>query len=296
MKTFIKFLVLLLLVNLTSKAQKGTNEFPKLVGPYLGQQPPGKTAEPFAEKIIAPENNFHGSVVFSPDGNEAYWSVMNEVRIMYSKKINGVWTKPEVFISNADVPFISADGKRLLFIAQKSVQGKKHEVLSVMDKTATGWSKAYPLSDTINKIPFIHWQISVDRKGNLVFGGKNSGSKTSRIYYAEFVDGAYRTPYIISSLKDDEAFSPFLAPDGSYLIVTAFREGLGLFILFKTADGSWTEAKNISDNIGTNGELLCPIVTNDGNYLFFLKGVGERTIPYWVDAKFIEELRKKEFK
>jgi len=295
MKTPFKLIAFLLLISSITLAQQ-TTEFTKLTGPYLGQTPPGKIAEPFAEKIIAAENTFHGSVVFSPDGNEAYWSVMDKMRIMHSKKINGVWTKPEIFIPSADVPFISPDGKKLFFMEMKIEQGRKFEVPSAMDKTTTGWTKAYPLPDIINKIPIIHWQVSVDKKGNFFFGGKMSGTQSSRIYCAEYVSGAYDEPKMIPSLKDFEAFSPFIAPDGSYLIVTAFREELGLYILFKKTDGSWTEGKNISENIGTSGELLCPIVTNDGKYLFFLKGVGDRTIPYWVDASFIEDLRKEVLK
>ncbi len=296
MKKQFKLIALLLLASTMAAAEETSTDFPRLAGPYLGQKPPGKTAEPFAEKIVAAENNFHGSVVFSPDGNEAYWSVMEKIRIMYSKKVNGVWTKPELFIPSADVPFLSPDGKKLFYMEQNVEQGRKFEVPSAMDKTATGWSKAYPLPDIINRIPIIHWQISVDKKGNLFFGGKMSGNQTSRIYCAEYVNGAYHEPKMVTSLKDYEAFSPFIAPDGSYLIVTAFREELGLYILFKKADGTWAKGKNISENIGTSGELLCPIVTSDGKYLFFLKGVGERTIPYWVDASFIEELRKTEQK
>jgi hypothetical protein len=33
-------------------------------------------------------------------------------------------------------------------------------------------------------------------------------------------------------------------------------------------------------------------VTPDGKCLFFLKGEGERAIPYWADASFIGNLRK----
>ena len=296
MKLLFTLFVLILVVSDLALARQASAEFPRLTGPYLGQKPPGKIAEPFAEKIIAVENNFHGSVVFSPDGNEAFWSVMDKIRIMHSKKTNGVWTKPELFISSADVPFISPDGKKLFYMKTKIEQGRKFEIPCVMNKTVNGWSEPYPLPDAINKISIIHWQISVDKKGNLYFGGKMSRNQTSRIYCSEYINGTYCEPKIIESLKDYEAFSPFIAPDGSYLIVTAFREELGLYILFKKADGTWTNGKNISENIGTSGEILCPIVTIDCKYLFFLKGVGERTIPYWVDASFIEELKKTEQK
>jgi len=277
---------------ISSPAQPAAADFPRLAGLYLGQRPPGKTAEPFAKAIIATKDFFHGSVVFTPDGNEAYWAVMETgMHIKGSKRVNGVWTKPELLYPNADVPFISPDGKKFFFMAQRLDKGLKSEVPSVMDRTPIGWSEPHPLPDIIRSIPSIHWQMSVDRRGNLYFGAR-SGSRGSREYWAEFVDGTYRAPRIIEEMKDYESFSAFIAPDGSYLIVTSFQEGLGLYISFKKADGTWARGKNISGNIGATGEVLCPVVTHDGKYLFFLKGEGERSIPYWVDASFIEDLRK----
>lgn len=292
MKKSILFLLWVFMTAMASHAQPAASGFPRLTGPYLGQRPPGKTAEPFAKDIIAARDYFHGSVVFTPDGNEAYWAVMDEgMSIKGSRRVNGVWTKPEPLYPNADVPFISPDGRKFFFVAQTSDKGMKAEVPSVMDRTSTGWSEPHPLPDIIRSIPSIHWQISVDRKENLYFGAR-SGNRGSREYWAEFVNGAYRTPRIIEEMKDYESFSPFIASDGSYLIVTSLQEGLGLYILFKRADGTWTRGKSISESIGATGEVLCPIVTHDGKYLFFLKGEGERAIPYWVDASFIDDLRK----
>jgi hypothetical protein len=279
----------------TSFAQQPATDFPKLTGPYLGQKPPGKEAKPFAPGIIAAQFDFHGSVVFSLDGTEAYWCVMdNGMKIMKTKRVNEIWTEPELLFPNADVPFITPDGNQFFFMEQKIENGLKNEVMCVMDKTPTGWSETRPLPDIINSIPNIHWQMSVDKNGNLYFGACGSGGKGSRIYCSEFVNGKYNTPKIINELKDVEAFSPYISHDGSYLIVTEVKGDLMLSIYFRKADGTWTKGKNISDNIEVSGEMLCPVVTLDSKYLFFLKGVGKRTIPYWVDASFIEDLRKTE--
>jgi hypothetical protein len=292
MKKKLLFIISLLIGAVFSSAQPGVADFPRLTGPYLGQKPPGRTAEPFAKDIIAAKDFFHGSVVFTPDGNEAYWAVMDKgMHIKGSKKVNGVWARPELLYPDADVPFISPDGRKFFFMAQRSDGGLKSEVPSVMDRTPTGWSEPHPLPDIIRSIPNIHWQLSVDRKGNLYFGSRGGG-QSSRSYCAEFVDGAYRAPRIIEGMKDYNSFSPFIAADGSYLIVTSFQEGLGLYVSFKKPDGTWTRGKNISEITGATGEVLCPVVTPDGKCLFFLKGEGERAIPYWADASFIGNLRK----
>jgi hypothetical protein len=269
--------------------QKADSRFPVLTGNYLGQPAPGKKAVPFAPDIIVNQDNFHGTPVFSPDGNEAYWSVGGGIRILSSKRVKGVWTEPVVTFPGADVPFISPDGNKFFFMTVKLDKGVKTEAICVMDRTPTGWSEPRLLPGTINSIPDLHWQLSVDNKGNLFFGTRNSG-----VQYSEFVDGTYGAPRMVEELKDVGAFSPYIAPDGSYLIVTEVRDDLALYILFRKADGTWTNGKDISESIGVTGEMLCSMVTPDGKYMFFLKGVGDRTVPYWVDASFIEELRKLE--
>ncbi len=267
-------------------ADQSPPKFPVLTGEYLGQPKPGKNAVPFAPGIVT---NQHGSVVSTPEGNEIFWSVNNrpgEVSLISSKKNKGKWTKPIMLKKDIDVPFISPDGNRL-FCTQWNTQTKWgiKTIISVMDKTPTGWSEPKPLPDTINSVPGIHWQVSVDSKDNLYFGARQNGAiHNMRIYYSEYNNGEYSEPKIIESLKDVNAHSPYISPDGSYLIIS--KPG-GLNILFKKRDGSWIDGIDISDYIGIEGGK-CPTVTHDGKYLFFISGVS-----YWVDTSFIEELRPK---
>lgn len=67
-----------------------------------------------------------------------------------------------------------------------------------------------------------------------------------------------------------------------------------MFISFKMKDGSWSEARPLSDKIHFNYGGNCPFVSMDGKYLFFLdifKGKWQR---YWVSAEFMEELKPTE--
>lgn len=72
-------------------------EFPKLTGPYLGQKPPGKTPEIFVPGIISNQRSIHSGAIFTPDGNEVYWTVMNgsEIRIVSMNQIDGIWKQPQ---------------------------------------------------------------------------------------------------------------------------------------------------------------------------------------------------------
>ena len=100
------------------------NDFPVLKGPYLGQKPPGKAPEIFAPGIVSTYGGEFNSV-FSPDGNEFYFSKTNKKKkkdqIMYMRRVNNLWIKPEIapFSGNYDDcdVSISPDGNRLFFIS-----------------------------------------------------------------------------------------------------------------------------------------------------------------------------------
>jgi len=49
-------------------------DFPVLVGPYLGQKPPGWTPEIFSPSIVSTENHEHSALIISPDGKDIFWS------------------------------------------------------------------------------------------------------------------------------------------------------------------------------------------------------------------------------
>ena len=192
--------------------------FPILKGKYLGQKPPGKKGIPFAPGIIAPFSNLHSSVVFSPDGLEVYWSIMFMQGTMRMINADGIWTSPDAvpLMSKTDVPIVSPDGKRLFFIERMQISGQpSKEQIFVRKKTSSGWSLPELLPDAINSIQGIHWQVSSDSKGNIYFGGAQG------IYFSEYKNGDYSQPVLIDESKNLRAHSPYIAPDGSYLIFTS---------------------------------------------------------------------------
>jgi ankyrin repeat protein len=276
-------------------ADQGPPRFPELRGEYMGQPRAGKKAVPFAPGILSPLHEYHGAITFTPDGNEMYWSGYADdsgPSIWHTKRENGKWREPELF-SKGDVPFISPDGKKLYFVASKPVQGGTKEIICVRDRTASGWSEPKELPEIINSMPRIHWQVSVDNRGNLYFGA--SSETGSRIYSSGSNGGAYGKPQMIAGLKDLEAFSPYIAPDGGYLIITKAEGGEELSIHFKKKDGTWTKGIELSNDIGIKG-AFCPIVTPDGKYLFFVCNIDGKYAPFWVDALFIQDLRKEALK
>jgi len=278
------------------------SDFPKLTGPYLGQKPPGKTPEQYASNI--PElQDLHGMVTFSPEGNEAFWKPFwRPVEpILFSKLESGQWTKPKtapfsVANQGDDSPFLSPDGKKLFFISQRPLPGgeqsPKKERIWVTERTSEGWSEPKPLPEVVNSIEGIHWQLSVDSRGNLYFGGAGNGRRGD-IFCSKIEGGTYVVPQRLGPAVNSEGdynYSPYIFPDGRTLLFARNQNPGHIFASFRKKDGSWTEAEDIGRFLSSQS-CLNPRGTADGKYLFFYARGG---ITCWVDASFIEELRPKE--
>jgi ankyrin repeat protein len=139
-------LAVLLKLGASTEAQK----FPVIIGPYLGQPPPaGDELKAFAPGIIAQD---HGTIAFSPDGQEVYWPTGTSIMMM--KVQDGRWTRPayasfsgprEIDFSD-DVPFVAPDNKRLFFTSRRPLNSEKSqkENIWLVERTADGWSEPQP--------------------------------------------------------------------------------------------------------------------------------------------------------
>lgn len=295
-------------------------DFPILNGPYLGQKPPGKTAEQFAVNVFdSTYQGFHSNIIFSPNGKEAYWQLnegqgSSKQAIFESTYENGMWTKPQVaffsFLAEGrsdDAPFISPDGKKFFFLSYRPInKNEKDEKCNIwmMERTEEGWSEPEPLPQVVNSLKGIHWMLSVDLTGNLYFGTwiPQDENTTGDIYCSKFENGQYTKPEKLGPEINVPGYnySPFIAPDGSYLIYSRKEPSkpIRLFICFRKSDGMWTKPVNLSNIIGLDdisSDILqgdCPVITNDGKYLFFRDDLNGSLRPFWIEAGFIEELRK----
>lgn len=284
------------------------DDFPVLKGPYLGQKPPGMNPEVFAPEVIAKAT--HSVAVFSPDGWEVFYVPWSTLKMETMKQINGVWTKPHVvsFASEYDAenPWLTADGTRMYFTSTRPLESESlkakekfwQENIWYVDRIQGGWSEPVPLGPEVNSLD-LHWQFSIDEQNKDLYFcasiGENGGK--SDIYKSEFVDGRYITPEKLGeeiNTQGDED-TPFIAPDGSYLIF-ARKPGADtfadLYISFRTKNGSWVKAVSLGSHINSDAHEVCPVVTRDGKYLFFISMKSGKPQIYWVDARIIERLRE----
>lgn len=279
--------------------------FPGLRGPYLGQAQPAREPVPFAEGIIFPD---HCSVTISPDGSEILWAEAAELdaprKIMSTRLTSSGWSRPEVLALTAeadgDCPVMAPAGDLLLFNSRRPVRGVRGERVWAATRREAGWSDARPMPGAINE-DHLHWQVSIDREGVLYFGSARVGGRGKDDIFmaptspADLTAGSWSVPGGINSPAHES--TPFVSPDGRYLIFSRMQMGEGegyggadLFVSYRGADGSWGAAQNLGSAVNSPRSECCPFVSRDGKFLFFLRTDMDSKQVYWVSTQVLEEL------
>ena len=320
----------MIVVILLSSSCSQDDNFTLLKGPYLGQKPPGRTAEIFAPGIVSTGFNEHG-ISFTPDGRELYFRILGLPRgVIYCMKMgeNEKWTKPvqAPFLKGYDAKCsLSPDGNKVVFSTSKPrSEGDErldHWEIWVAERQNDNWGEPANIG---LKLGYDVACPSISNNGNIYFYSESisGGFGNGDIYLSKYEVDTYSEPINLGSPINTEYWEndPYIAPDESFIIFQSDREGdheFGdLYISYKDKNGKWIQPINMGDNVNssTSGEG-CPWVTPDGKYLFFsslrsnhpdyrgeeLKyetkmkimstpGNGSEDI-FWVDANIIEQLR-----
>ncbi|MCH9648672.1 MAG: hypothetical protein K0U98_10565 [Deltaproteobacteria bacterium] len=272
---------------------------------YFQQTPPQQVPEVFApEKISLPDRGEFASV-FSADGTEFIFGVGTgkKTDVRSSRLIGDTWTEPRTIVSHERYSFMDAalspDENRLFFISNQPLDGKgepKDPDLWFSVRTEDGWGPPQNAGPVLNSEGGEYY-VSFTDEGTLYFTSNRAAAEGQEINFdihaSHLVDGEYQEPIRLGDSVNSEGYDGdvFVAPDESYLIFSSGRpDGLGngdLYVSFRTADGGWTEAKNMGPGINTEFQDYCPFVTRDGRYLFYSRN---RDI-YWVDASILDTYR-----
>ncbi len=287
--------------------------FPTLSGAYYGQVPPGSEPELFALDIVSSHRFEHGTVVFSPDGNEAMWSSSYEPsdsgysygRLLTARRERGRWTPPAYvpfsdLTGGGDVPQYSADGRRLYFVSYRPhpVDGTQAERIWYVDRVGDGWSDPVVIDGGPNALEH-HWQFSVAANGNIYFASTAPGGfGRGDLYVSRYANGTWAPPEHLPAPLNTEfdEGSPFIAPDESYLISMRGGDpagfgGVDLYVSFADGAGGWTPWANLGSSVNSSENDICGLVSRDGRYLFFNSARYGNDDNYWVDAAVIEAVR-----
>jgi Tol biopolymer transport system component len=302
----------------------------RLTGDYLGQKPPGRTAELFAPGIVS-TGMAERDVAMTPDGSELYFTVTNGIHgtIVVVRRMNGVWTAPEVATFSGHwsdyEPAISPDGRRFFFASTRPREPGATEPgdsdIWVMERTGAEWGEPRNLGAPVNS-EHNEYFPSLTRDGTLYFTGR--GERGEAIFRSRPVDGRYQEREQLPAQINTTAqqFNAYVAPDESYVIFgSAPRkgdQGGGDYqICFRNPDDTWTDAQNMGPAVNSAAAEWSPYVSPDGKVFFFhstrnavsdpaptalryadLQAMLNRPATglsdiYWIDASLIGELRRK---
>ena len=302
---------ILSLVCLVFNSNAQQDDWPVLKGPYLGQKPPGKTAEPFAPGIVnTDDHDYHSDFYFDDHFFIFYRSKRSgQSRTLVTIMRDGVWTplresphqgKPWYH----NYPF--AEAGRVIYFAWRGPVGDIHASYDlniwVVKKKATGWSKPELLKSPVNTSSYDTWASAAANRTIYFFSGRAGGFGKSDVYRSKLKNGAHHDvenlgQHINTEFSDND---PYIAPDERFLIFCSNRPGgmgkLDMYIAFMKSDGSFTKPVNMGSAVNSSDHEERPYVTPDGKYLFFTSTRNGCLDIFWVDAKIIEELKPKDLK
>lgn len=274
---------------------------------YFGEIPPELIPKKFAPGIVSTEVD-ELNCVFTPDGKECIFCVSTEEKaIMMSLKFkDGQWTERSVlpFSGNySDVdPYITSDGKRLYFSSRRplnedSKNPKDPDIWFVEKQNDGSWGNPKSLNNLNTENGEYYSSITDDGTIYLNMGIDKPQSREVDVYKSKKTNGYYTKPikldYPINT--DAKEHDPFISPDENYLIFSSNRNGgFGegdLYISFKKPNGHWTNPINMGENINTDAYEYCPMLSQDGKYLFFTRRTNGNGDIYWVSSKIIDTLK-----
>lgn len=286
-----KYLFLLLLTANTIQAQQ--KQFP--VNAYFNQPPPADTAVMFSNGIIS--NKFgNRDMAVSPLGDEIFYTLQSANgsinAIIYSSKINGKWTAPEVASFSGQYsdlePAFSHDGNKLYFSSNRpssnTGQRKDYDIWFVT-KDHGKWTHPVNMGSPVNSDKN-EFYASITKNGNIYFT-RAVENREEDIMMCRFANELYQPaeslPAEINSAGDE--FNAFVDPDEKFILFSAYgrKDDLGggdLYISKQNEKGEWQQALNLGDKINTASIDYCPYITPDKKYFFFTSNRSNIKVPF----------------
>ena len=294
-----------------------------LTGPWLGQEPPGTDPALFLATALAERDT-----TWTPDGKQLFYSIYERQRGTILSRSEGPegWSMTDFAGFSGEYsdlePFITHDGSWLYFISKRPLPGETEpdewDIWRV-PRTETGWGEPEVLSAPVNN-EYKEFYPSLTTSGDLYFTSDRPGGLGGEdIWWAQWTGEEWAEPKNLGSAVNSPGpeFNSLIAPDGSWLIFGAVREGdMGggdMHIAFRGPDGGFLPAVNMGEPINSTALDYCPALSPDGSIFFFTSSrvpAGEskpntfaelesamtgpangRDNIWWVSADVIEGLR-----
>jgi hypothetical protein len=285
---------------------------PGMNGPYIGQNPPGPTAELFAPGLVSTGLE-EGVITFMPDGRECYWSILLSgfETILTSRLENGKWTEPEVAPFAGKYydgwPAIQPDGKRMFFHSGRPLTDPVPGITAtfniwVVDRDGKGWSEPRILGAPVDGSENATCP-SVTNDGTIYFS-KRFSDDTEKICRSRLVDGAYRDLEVLPASVNPSKynFHGAISPDESILIRPLYgrADAIGgewnYYVSFRSGDDEWSELVNPGPAVNSVNCAGASSFSPDGKFLFFQARIPVKVTPALGRKHSLREMIDKEIK
>ena len=263
------------------------SKFHDLKGPYLGQKPPGMTPEIFAHSVVSTDSIIEMGCTFSPDGRAFYFArsqtsdIGSNWAIWVVEEQGGVWNQPEVVpfsgVYRDFAPFITPDGKYMLFYRMSSDGAETRKGTWIVERRGDAWSEP--------RFFVYAYCLTTEDFRTFYFTTERSEETSKDIGQMTLYHGIFSEPMKLEGGMNSDEWEAHgsISPDGSFML---FDRVESTFVSFRKDDGTWIRGYDLG------GKFHIPSVSPDGRYIFF-ESNGDI---YWVDAKIIEKWGPEELK
>ena len=275
----------------------------------FGSQPV-PTPVPFAPEMSTPGVSEYG-ITFTPDGTEAYFTQQGGGRrgrpqIFVSRFMEDGWTQaePAPFSTGwEDSPFLTPDGRRLLFSSRRDVPGwgpvRGNNNLWEVDRVEGVWGQPRPLEGDMNKPRVDDDDAPVRSEGGplLLPGGELLYWTTERqewgadIYVADPFGDAFMNPRPLLLNTTGAESNPAVSPDGRSLVFQSFRDSDAIgeqdLYLSERTDFGWSTPRLLPEPLNSPASDGYPSFSPDGRFFFFAsdrRAPGGNWSIYYVEA------------
>jgi Tol biopolymer transport system component len=260
----------------------------------------------FAPGIVSLPKSREGSISFSPDGREIYFTKSDSAGVVYLMQMvfDGTnWSEPTRWEKSGGYgsaeAFITEKGDELYFISNRQAPNAKGSgrVWKSVRTRGQVWSEPemvlIPVEDTDKGL----WFPSVSRSKNIFFGAYletvGTFGKSDLYLFREGGDKVVNLGAIINS--PSEEWDPFVPPDESYLLFESDRPGgyggTDIYVSIKR-NGKWQTPVNLGPTVNTSAYEVAAKVSPDRRFIFFDRPFKNEQDIHWVSADVLKSLLK----
>ncbi|WP_158658146.1 TolB family protein [Agarilytica rhodophyticola] len=240
----------------------------------------------FAPGIISTKNNFEINAVFNKKGDKVIFARCNKeftkCTMRQSRYINKQWQASEVLpfsgsYLDAD-PYYNEDYSALYFISKRPIKASTKATKSLnfwkVRVQEKGWGKPQYLADLSSDADDLY--PSFNSAGDFYFPSFRNNKRL--LYVAKSTRNGFAEPVAIPASvygKEAKIGDSVISRDGKFIIFSISNrtdsKGRGDLYISHWKNGSWTIAKSLGELVNTPNHEFTPIMSPDGEYLFFTR-------------------------